>query len=258
MKFDLELVINMAHVRVIKSTVVCPMPLMLHLLNLEECVRGGGETLLTLNLMLCLFNGCNVLRRQQDQLRIRVLNGKVKECGHADLQPADEALNGKVTYDMILSKASPLLCCNCRGLAVGNQQSMQTLAHRACVSLNITEADRADQRLTSTVNWQAVECEQLNLCNLQGLMVSEAHPTDDGVHEDVKLIHAVEWRRNDTRQSKHEADGDEAALSSRQRLHVFGRLASDQNFEFHKLLRVVQLDAPLELLPMQVPAATHA
>ena len=95
----------MAHVRVVQSTVVCPMPLMLHLSDLKERVRGGGETLLAPNLMFCLFNGCNVLRRQQDQLRVRVLNGKVKKCGHADLQPADQALNNEVTYNMTPSKA---------------------------------------------------------------------------------------------------------------------------------------------------------
>lgn len=88
--------------------------------------------------------------------------------------------------------------------------------------------------------------------------VKSTHPADDGIHEDIKLVHAVEWRGNDTRQRKHKADGNVAALSTRQRFHVLGRLAGHHDFEFHTLLRVVQLDAPLELLPVQVPAATHA
>lgn len=47
------------------------------------------------------------------------------------------------------------------------------------------------------------------------LTLLKPHPTVDRVHEDVKLIHAVEGRRDDTGQSKHEADGDEAALPPR-------------------------------------------
>ena len=63
--------------------------------------------------MLCLFNGCNVLRGQQDQLRIRALKGKVKECRHANLQPDDDALNDEVTYNMTPSKAAH--CCAANG-----------------------------------------------------------------------------------------------------------------------------------------------
>lgn len=82
-----------------------------------------------------------------------------------------------------------------------------------------------------------------------------AHPTDDGIHEDIELVHAVEGRGDDAGQRKHEADGDETALSSRQRLHVFGGLASHPDLQFHQLLRVVQLDGTQEPLPLQVPAA---
>ncbi len=47
------------------------------------------------------------------------------------------------------------------------------------------------------------------------------YPTIDGIHEDIKLIHTVEGRRNDIGQSHDEAHRSVSALSSRQTLHVF-------------------------------------
>jgi len=47
------------------------------------------------------------------------------------------------------------------------------------------------------------------------------YPTIDGIHEDIKLIHTVEGRRNDIGQSHDEAHRSVTALSSRQTLHVF-------------------------------------
>ena len=42
------------------------------------------------------------------------------------------------------------------------------------------------------------------------------YPTIDGVHEDVKLVHAMEGRRDDICQGKHEAQRGEAAFAPRQ------------------------------------------
>ena len=47
------------------------------------------------------------------------------------------------------------------------------------------------------------------------------YPTIDGIHEDIKLIHTVEGRRDDIGQSHDEAHRSVSALSSRQTLHVF-------------------------------------
>jgi len=47
------------------------------------------------------------------------------------------------------------------------------------------------------------------------------YPTIDGIHEDIKLIHTVEGRRNDIGQSHDEAHRSVSALSSIQTLHVF-------------------------------------
>ena len=47
------------------------------------------------------------------------------------------------------------------------------------------------------------------------------YPAIDSIHEDIKLIHTVEGRRDDIGQSHDEAYRSIAALSSRQTLHVF-------------------------------------
>jgi len=48
-----------------------------------------------------------------------------------------------------------------------------------------------------------------------------SYPAIDGIHEDIKLIHTVEGRRDDIGQSHDEAHRSITALSSRQTLHVF-------------------------------------
>lgn len=47
------------------------------------------------------------------------------------------------------------------------------------------------------------------------------YPAIDGIHEDIKLVHTVEGRRDDIGQSHDEAHRGVTALSSRQALHVF-------------------------------------
>ena len=83
-----------------------------------------------------------------------------------------------------------------------------------------------------------------------------SHPLGEGVHEDVKLVQAVELGQQLLAQRQQEADGDEGALPARQRLQVLvrrlGPLHPHPDAQLARLM--VHLDVPHPAAHPQVPA----
>ena len=66
------------------------MPLVPHLNNLDISIVR--KALVFLDMLLRFFNGCYILRRQQYELHIRILDSKVQQGDHADLQKQTDTI----------------------------------------------------------------------------------------------------------------------------------------------------------------------